>query len=195
MTIALRSVAAAGVLLAVSSPAWAGEETPSVTESGSIYNALWAVGLFVVLLAILTKAAWGPVVRALQQREQYVQSTLAAAEAKDAESQRLLAEYQARLAAVDKQAAEEMDRARKAADAAREQILAAAREEATAISHRAARDIDNARQTALEELRTLAVELSTAVAEKIIRKRLDPADQQRLVEESLDMIRAMPKKA
>lgn len=186
-----RTLAAVLCVLLPTGAAWAEEHGGgSPMDSGSVYNALWAIGLFLVLLAVLTRLAWRPVITGMQQREQRIAETISRAEAQNAESQRLLAEYQARLEAADKEAAERLAEARRQAAEARETILAAARAEAEDVTKRARNEIDAARQSALDELYGFAAELATTAAEKIIRRNIGPADQSRLIAESLEQIRA-----
>jgi F-type H+-transporting ATPase subunit b len=166
----------------------AGEEASPVT-SGNLYNALWAVGTFAVLLVVLGKFAWKPVMRAMEAREQHVADLIAKAQAQQQESQRLLEDYQRRLEQVDHEAAKRMEEARRNAEKARAEIMAAARAEAEKAIRQATADIDAARRQALEDLYRYAAELATDAAGKIMRKELNPQDQRRLVAESLELIR------
>lgn len=176
--------------LLLASAAMAAEQpSDSIMDSGSIYNALWAVGIFLVLLAILGRYAWKPILRALEERERMIAETIRKAQEQQAQSEKLLAEYQAKLDAADAEAQARLDEARRLAAEAREKILAAARVEAEELARRAAAEIGAAKEQAIEELYAFGAELATRAAEKILRKELQPADQERLVAESLQEIR------
>ena len=188
----LRAFLAGAAWLAL--PAFAlaeeGGGSPSPIESGTIWNAVWAIGIFLGLLVVLGKLAWKPVLRALEQRERHIAETLANAAAQQAASQKLLQEYQARLDSADAEAAKRLAEARQAAAEARETILTAARSEAEALTKRAASEINAAKQVALTELYAFAGDLATTAAEKILQRQLTAFDQQRLIEESLAEIHA-----
>ncbi len=184
---------AAFAVLLTATIAFAGEADESgrsLMDSGTWYNALWSIGIFLVLLAILAKLAWKPALKALEQREKHIADTLDNAARQQDESARLLREYQVRLEKADADAAARLAEALKAADEAREKILGAARREAADITQRATTEIDSAKQAAIRELYGFAAELATRAAEKILRKELNVEDQRRLVEESLASIHA-----
>jgi F-type H+-transporting ATPase subunit b len=188
----LAALMAGAVWLALPAAALAeeGGPSPSPIESGTFWNAVWAIGIFLGLVVVLGKLAWKPVLRALEQRERHIADTLANAAAQQAESQKLLTEYQARLDSADAEAAQRLAEARQAAAEARETILAAARTEAEALSKRAATEINAAKQVALSELYAFAGDLATTAAEKILQRQLTAVDQHQLIEESLAEIRA-----
>lgn len=189
---ALLLVLPAAIVLACTASALgqesAGQEASPVT-SGNLYNALWAVGTFAVLLVVLGKFAWKPVMRAMEARERLVADLIAKAQAQQADSQRLLEDYQQRLEQVDQEAAKRLEEARRNAETARAQIMATARTEAEKAIQQATADIDAARRQALEDLYRYAAELATDAAGKIMRKELTPQDQRRLVADSLELIR------
>jgi F-type H+-transporting ATPase subunit b len=183
-----RLLLAGSLVLLLGSTARA-EQEADPTQSGSIYNALWALGIFAVLLVILGRYAWKPILKQMELREKQVADTIAAARAQQEESQKLLQAYQARLAAADEEAAKQMEKTRQAAEAARQEILAAARAEAGKVSARAREEIEQARKDALDDLYRFAADLATDAAGKILRRELKPEDQRRLVAESLELIR------
>lgn len=187
----LRLMAAGATLACLAAPALAeeGEKGGSIMGSGTNWNAIWAVGIFMVLLIILGRFAWRPILRAVEQREKAIADALATAQAQQAQSQQLLAEYQIRLQKADDEAARRLDEARRDALEAREKILLAARHEADEVAKRATAEISSAKQSALNELYAFAGDLATQVASRILRKELDPAGQQRLIDESLEQIR------
>lgn len=187
-----RAHAAIGGLLALllsAAPALAAEAERSVMESGSLYNALWAIGIFLVLVVILGRYAWKPILRNMQQREKFIADALERARLQQEQSERLLAEYGAKLESADAEAAKRLEQALAAAEQAKREILGTARSEADLLAKRAAAEVDVAKQAAQQELMALAAKLATAVAEKIIRRQLAPEDQRRLVDESLAELR------
>jgi F-type H+-transporting ATPase subunit b len=186
-----RAVAAIAVLLLTAGQACAEESSgsKSVMDSGTIYNALWSLGIFVALLLILGKLAWKPALAALEAREKHIADALDTAARQQAQSQELLGQYQARLATADAEAARRLGEAVQAGEDAREKILDAAKREAAEIAQRAVGEIDTAKDVALRELYTFAADLATSAAARIIQKELNPTDQRRIVDESLEQIR------
>jgi F-type H+-transporting ATPase subunit b len=165
----------------------AGEK--SVMDSGNAYNALWAIGIFAVLVVLLGKFAWGPITKSLEARDKAIADALAKAAAQQEESQRLLERYRKQLEEADIEATRRLEQAQKSAAEAYEKIVAAAKAEAESLAKRATEEIDAAKQAALGELYNFAADLATDVAAKIIRRQLNPADQRQLVDESLQQIR------
>lgn len=160
-------------------------------DSGTIYNALWSVAIFLILLVILGRFAWRPVLRAVQQREKHIADTLADAANRQARTEKLLAEVEEKVKDADRQTVERLRAAKEDAENARRLILAAAREEAGQVARQAADEISEAKREALDELYARAGEAAAEVAESILNRRLDRDDQQRLIEESLRQIRQL----
>lgn len=172
------------------SPALAQEEAHGEpTQIERIWNAAWAVGLFVILVAVLTKFGWKPVMRALQDRESAVTATVAQAEQRKEEAAKLLAEYQARIEAAHEEAAQVVEKAMADAAAVRERMLAEAREAAGRTAQDAQRQIEQAKRDALAEIYQSAAELATDMAGRLLQKEIAPADQQRLITEGLAQFR------
>ena len=185
-----RLAAGAAVMLLGSASALAQDAQPDITDSGNLYNALWAIGIFVFLLAVLGKFAWKPVLRAVQEREAHIADAVSRSEANRTRSEEMLAECDAKLRQADETAAERMAEATEAANAAKAEILAAARGEARTVARKAEAEIEAAHQSAVDELYELAAELATAAAGRIIAKQLDVDQQRRIIAESLEQIRS-----
>lgn len=159
-------------------------------QKQAFIQAVWVVIIFTILLAILYPTAWKGVLTALKGREQRIRQSITDAEAAHAKAQQVLAEYNRQLAAAEDRVREMLAKAH--ADA--EQLAASIREnagkEADDTRKRALADIENAKKQAIDDIHTQAVELSTSIAEKIIRRNLNPEDQRELVRASLDQFGA-----
>ena len=182
---------AAVVLAAPAALAGPVETAPArtIVDSGNIYNALWAAVIFLVLLLVLGRLAWKPVLQALAQRERHIADTLARAEARQAEGEELLARYRARVEAAEAEAAEMLQSARSDADDARREMLDGARRDAEDIAAHAAAEIETAKKAAMSDLSAFGADLATHAAERILRKEIDPKDHRRIIAESLEQIR------
>ncbi len=180
---------AAGVLGGVSvALAW-GQGGRTVFQPDRLWNAMIATVTFVVLLLILGRLAWKPVLRAMQAREQALADIVAETQRRKAESEELLGEYKARLAAAEEDVAAMIEHSREQAEATREEIVAHAKKQAAAAIAEAQRQIDQAKREALNEIYRNTADLATDVASKIVRKEITPADHDRLVDESLKRLR------
>lgn len=181
---AAAALALAWGVLAAAAPALAEQaEHPSLTQADRWWNALWALGLFAVLLLVLRRFAWKPVMRAVQDREQAIADTLADAERRQREAGEALDEYRQRLTLAETEALSLMEKTRRQAQAESEEILAAARTQAAAEAQRAKDELERARREAMEGLYESTAELAAELAGKIIRREVRPEDHQQLIRE------------
>jgi len=166
----------------------AGEEHGGAVSpfAGDVGNALWTLIIFVLVLVVLGKFAWGPILGALQKREDFIRDSLEQAKKDREEAEARLKEYSDKLHAAREEATSIVDEGRRDADAVKRRIEETARKEADAMVERARREIGIATDTAVKELYTLSAKLATDVASRIIRKELSPNDHERLIAESIE---------
>lgn len=154
--------------------------------------ALYSVVVFVLLLVVLGKFAWGPLVRALDEREKYNEETLRQAEHARAESERLLAEHRSLMAQANDQVRALIEQARKDASTTADTIVKKAHEEAEANRQRAERDIAHARDQALVEIWSKTADLAVSVAGKVLSRELGPDEQRRMVDVAMNELPQAP---
>jgi F-type H+-transporting ATPase subunit b len=154
--------------------------------AGDLGNAIWTLVIFVCVLFVLGKFAWRPILGALQQREEFIQQSLAEAKRDREEAEARLREHAAQLDQAREEASAIVEEGRRDAEVARRRIHGEARAEADAIIARARREIGAARDTAVRELYDSVAEVATDVAARIIRQRLSPEEHRRLVDESIE---------
>lgn len=147
--------------------------------------AIFTFVVFVLLLAVLWKFAWGPIVAALDQRERRIADNIAAAEKAQADAKVLLEQYEQRLAGAQDEVRAILDEARRDAEHTQKQMLEKAAADAEAVMARAKREIDTAKDQALKELGEQAARLSVELASRIIRAELNGDSHARLIEEAL----------
>jgi F-type H+-transporting ATPase subunit b len=153
--------------------------------AGDVGNAIWTVGIFVLVLIVLGKFAWTPILQGLQGRENFIRDALAEAKTQRDEAEARLREYEAKLAAARDEVDAIMDEARRDADRVRLREEERAREEAEKTIARARREIEIAADTAVKDLYTRAARLATAAATAVLRREIRPEDHERLVAESI----------
>ena len=149
---------------------------------------IWTILTFLVLVTLLTRYAWRPLLTALQARHDRIRQALNEARAATEERERLQREAaeimrQARLEADAIIAASRAD-----ADRLREESRQKARTDAAAIVAAAERQVQLDAARAREQLRYEAVDLSIAIASKLIRRNLRPEDNQGLIDEVISSL-------
>ena len=165
-------------------------DNPLVQPDPGLY--IWTIVTFLILLALLARFAWRPLLDALEQRQDVIRKSLDEARQAKEELQRLQVESARILAEARSEAAGIISSTR--SDAARfgEEMKQKARAEADALVKHAQREIDSQTARAVQSIRREAIDLSVAVATKILRRDVSPADNERLVD---DTIREMQSKA
>jgi F-type H+-transporting ATPase subunit b len=132
----------------------------------------WQVVTFVVLLFVLTKFAWKPIVSALKEREDSIENALSAAKKAKEEMAKLTADNEKLLA----EARSERDKLIREATTAANAMVNEAKEKASAEADRiiaqAKETINNEKRAAITEIQNQVATLSLQVAEKILRKEL-----------------------
>ncbi len=166
------------------------EEKPELLRpaSQSLILALTTLIVFVVLVALLGKTAWGPIAKGLQEREDKIRRDIEEAEAARARAEGTLRDYQAQLATAEQKVRELLAKATADAEQVAATLRARALQESQEIKDNATREIDSARRAAVRQVHEQAAVLSTRVAEKILRRNLNADDQRDLVAASLDQL-------
>jgi len=150
---------------------------------------VWTSIVFLALLGILWKYAWGPVLAAVEERERRIQDTLDEAANEREESAKLLAEHRQQMANARRQTQQLIAEGRDAGEKVRREIEEEARVEGQALIERARETIENEKEAALEVLRKESVDLALAVATKLMQESLDEAKDRELVMGYIDSLR------
>ena len=148
----------------------------------------WTIAVFLVLLFLLKKFAWGPLLAALDERQAGIRKSLDDADT----AKRELAEVQARASALVGKARMEADailsEARADGVKIRQELRDLAQQEAQAIKRDAQQQIQLERDRTVSELRQEAVDLSVMIASKLIRRNLTREDNAALIDEALQQV-------
>jgi F-type H+-transporting ATPase subunit b len=144
---------------------------------------LWTALTFLLLLVLLSKFAWGPIVKMLDERERTIRDAIEQAKKERAEAERMLVEQKASLAAAQREAAELAKRSKQEVEALRQDLTARARKEADDLVAQARRQIQEERAKAVAEIKGLAADLAIDAARKLITTSLDEKAQRALVED------------
>lgn len=177
---------AIAIVLGMTGAVWASDD-PHATDPLSIDKDLgfWTLIVFVVLLFVLKKFAWGPILDGLDKREGKIADDIARAESNRLESQKLLADYETKLAKAHEEVKAIVEEARRDAETTKADILAKAKADAAAEMARAKHEVEVARDQALQQLAQTSANLAVDLAGKIVQAKLNPADHSKLIADSL----------
>jgi F-type H+-transporting ATPase subunit b len=161
----------------------------------SVFNlstnvSFWTLVIFLVLLFVLAKFAFPPILGYAAAREERIQKSLDDAKHQREEAERLLAQQREELADARQQAQQVIAEGRQAADEIRQQLIEQARTEQQEIIARALRDIEAERGRAVEAVRREAVEVAVAAASRLVGQRLGSDADLAIVESFLGGVAA-----
>ena len=146
---------------------------------------VWTLVIFILLMFVLSKFAFGPLTEAVEKRERSLQDAIDAAKADREAAARLLAERRAALDASHGEAQKIIADARAAAERVRSELMEQAHAEQARLMDQTRQQIEAERVGAVAELRREAVELAIAGASRVIEKNLDQPSNRQLVESFL----------
>ena len=149
---------------------------------------LWVLIIFVAVLIVLYKTAWPTVLAGLKAREDRIRSAIADADAARAKGEETLKEYNTQLATAAAQVRELLSQATLDAEKIAAGVKMRAQQEAEEIKEKAMKEIDSGKKQALTEIYEQAANLSTSIAEKILKRNLNADDQRDLVSQSLEQL-------
>jgi F-type H+-transporting ATPase subunit b len=163
-------------------------DNPLVRADPGLY--IWTILVFLILLALLAKFAWRPLLEALARREAAIRKSLDDAAHARQELERLQVESQRILAEARTQAESIISRTRDDANRFREEMKQKAQAEGAAIVRNAEKQIELETARAVQQIRHEAVDLSMAIASKLLQRHVSRADNERLIEDTFRELEA-----
>lgn len=151
---------------------------------------IWTILTFLVLLTLLAKFAWKPLLEALEVRQQGIRKALDDALAAKQELQRLEQDAAQMMRKARAEAEVLITQSRADADRLREEIRQKAKADAEGIMRNAERQIQLETGRALQQIRSEAVDLSVMIASKIIQRNITKEDNERLIADALKQVEA-----
>jgi len=145
----------------------------------------WTIVSFLMLVFLLGKMAWGPIVAALDRREKAIKDAVLAADHATAEAQRVIAENKDLLAQAAADANATREKATRDAEARAAAIFQEAQAKADAQIERARHEIALEEERAIAAVRKEAVDLSIQAASRLLGRSVNTDDNRRLVEQFL----------
>lgn len=147
---------------------------------------IWTVITFILLLLILKKVAWKPILTALDKRESDIREALAQAEKAKDDARQILEQNEANLAKAEEESKKIIDQSRTYAETLKEQLIKESKEQAKKIVDDASLEIQRKQDIAFEELKGQIAEIAVSAAEKIIRESLDVQKSKQVIDKYLN---------
>jgi F-type H+-transporting ATPase subunit b len=151
---------------------------------------IWSIVTFVILLIILRKFAWRPIIDSIDERDREIKSSMEAAEQARNESKKIADEQKAMLSESKAEAAEIVAEAKKIADDFKRRLEQSAIEEKNSILKSAEIEIASMKESAIAELKTTVATLAIGAAEKLLSEKLDNDASIKLIDQYIEKIEA-----
>ena len=149
---------------------------------------MWTIVTFFIVLAILKWKAWGPLINALDKREEDIREALASAEKARQDAEKASSEYEDMMKKARVEAQQIVADGKAAGERVKNDIESAANDKANEIIEKAKAQIDAERRKAIQEIKSSVVNLSMDAAAKVIERNLDSDDNRKLVDQALEGI-------
>jgi F-type H+-transporting ATPase subunit b len=143
---------------------------------------IWTIVSFAVLVLLLSKVAWKPLIAALKEREDGIRKAINDASSAKTSAEQLKAQYEQDLAKAQDKAADLISQAQAESQKMREQMLKDAEAEAHRLIEQTKRQLEEEKSKLSRELRQEVAGLSIRVAEKLMRHSINAKDQDALVQ-------------
>ena len=148
----------------------------------------FTIVLFILFVGILSKFAWGPLLKAIDEREKSIRDMLDGSQRANAEAQALLAQHKDLLRQIGAEREEIIKKAAKEAEEFKIDLMAKARSEGDDIVRRAKEQIARESAVALAKLREEVADLAVLGASKIVTSSMTPEAQKKLVSEFVNSL-------
>jgi F-type H+-transporting ATPase subunit b len=168
-----------------------GEEAPSLPHGeGELATLIWVFVIFLILLGILWKFAWKPLLAAVEARERRIADSLKKAEEIQRASAEIAAKQEAALAEAQSKAKAVLDEARAQSEDFRKRELERAKADADAFLDRAKKEISLEENRVRDALRREVVEMALEVSSKVLERNVSTEDDRRLADRLLGEVKA-----
>ena len=173
------------ILFFVCSDAFASEAGAQAQKGifgGSIADAVWTIISFTVLVVLLARFAWKPLLANLAARQEHITHQIKVAEDARLEAERLLEEHRHQAFQIIKDASDE-------ALIRSQQIIEKAKEETIEAKRKSEEEIRNARAIFSEHIWKQSSEVILSIGSKVLEKSLTKEDNQKLIDEAIEKLR------
>jgi len=188
----IQRVIAVAFIVLTALPAYAQEHEGGGLSpfAGNVGNAVWTLTVFVIVVGVLGKFAWGPILKLLQDREAFIHKAVADAKRDREDAEARLKEYTDKLQTARGEAEAIIAQSRSDAERLREEMKQKAKAESETIVRNAERQIQLETGRALQQIRREAADLSVMIASKLIQRNLSKEDNEKLIDDALAQVEA-----
>ncbi|HXG38608.1 MAG TPA: F0F1 ATP synthase subunit B [Bacteroidota bacterium] len=149
---------------------------------------IWTIITFVLLVAVLSKYAWKPMLQALHEREDKIRSALEQAEKARAEAAELLKQNERNMARAEEEYQKAIREGRALAEKLKEEIVSKAKQQAQRELQMAKEEIQRDIDAAKQQLRAEVADLAIKAAEKILDETIDQQKHKKLIDNFLNQL-------
>ncbi len=185
LAVAIGLAIASPILASESAAAEDGGMNPFSLSAWETDLALWTAVVFLCLVAILWKFAWGPLAAALDKREQKIADDIAGADDANQQAKELLEQHQKKLDEAGDEVRGILEQGRREAEKLGRVLIEKAKKDAELEQQRALGRIETATDDALKGLADRSAAMAVELAGRIVREKLDPKDHTRLIEQTV----------
>ena len=157
--------------------------------AGTIYQAVAAAIVFLVLLFVLKAKAWGPILKGLQDREDRVREMIESAQQSQQQAEDKLKQYEQQLAEARQQVQSMLEKAQSDANVVVQEKTAEAQQHADQIVESGKQQIERAKDQAVQEVWDKTADLVAAAAGKVVGLTLDDKGHRQLIDQSLNELK------
>jgi F-type H+-transporting ATPase subunit b len=150
--------------------------------------AFWTTVTFLLLMLLLRKFAWKPILTALKQRELAIKDSLEQAEKAKEEAKKILSENEANLAKAEEESKKIIEQSKIYAENLKQQILSESKAHAKKLLDDASSEIERKKLAALDELKVQVAQIAVEAASKLIKENLNTEKNKILVQEYIKEI-------
>lgn len=145
----------------------------------------WSTITFLLLLIVLKKYLWGPLLENLDRRESTIHDAMKKAEEAQQKSEKTLEEYNSKLAEARDEVRKIIASGKESAERTKADIIEEANKRSASLVEKAKKEISAEKAEALNEIKKAVVDISILAAEKMIKKNLSADDQMKLIEDTM----------
>ena len=148
----------------------------------------WTFVTFALLIIVLGKFAWGPILSMIETREKTIADAIESAKKERAAAEQAAAEMRAALDKAREESAQLIRKNQQEVAAAKAELMEAAKKESESLLQAARKTIDEEKRQAIAELRAQAVDIAIEAAGRLVQMNMDENKQKQLVEEYLEQL-------
>jgi F-type H+-transporting ATPase subunit b len=167
----------------------AAEASSSSVFTGNWAESIWTLIWFAILLIVLWRLAWKPLLKSLQSRQDHIQKEIDDAEKTHGQAQQVLTEYRSKLADAERQGREIINQRTKQAEIEAKEVENKSREQIEQMKLHFEEDVERGKVNAQDELWQQAGDIIQNLGHVVFDKALNDQDNQRLIQQAVERLK------